>query len=289
MDLGNFIISIFSTGFGALAAFYFSAYQARNDSKNKCMSSLHKAEYILNKYSANNKIIKEYIDLFLSDESIEYVCDWERIKILDNKFPILEIDIQTLLFLVDYNQKCGIYVLEKFDKKICEYTDFIKHSLAYIFTLDEKVYFYEKKKSRYYEFILSKEMFYRLLNELHIPTLDNFKVPSCIVDKISHEQQQIIIFNTGYTFNILDKILLAISENAEMMRILGERNQKYSMYLERIEKGNYKSIRELKSLINPRLYDELKLLTQRMLEVNKNTIYDCENAASVIAEFLEVY
>lgn len=286
--LTDFFIATFSSGFGALAAFYFNIYQANQELKKRNISSLKKAEYILAKHYTNNKIINDFVKK-VSKESPGSINDWDKIGIIDNKFPILEIDVQSLLFLIDFNHEFGFYYFSTFGIDIDSELRNIHHIYAYIITQSKQLFLLDKSKSKYFQIVISKDKFNNLTSELDIKDSSSYNLPACIFERITYEQQQLIIGNTGYTHNLLDKILLAHSENEEIMNIIDIRNNKYSIYIEKTQNKTYKSQQELIGILTPKLYSELEKYTRMLIETNNSVIYDCMNASVAIGEFLETY
>lgn len=287
--LSDLFISISSSGFGALAAFYFNIFQSNTEVKRKNITSLKKAEYILVKYYTNNKLINNSIYKSLKESSSTHINDWEKIGLIDNKFPMLDLDVQSLLFLINFNHEFGLYYFSQFGVNINKEIMHIHHQYAYIITDSEQLFLLDRNKYKYYLIKISIDKFRNLLFELKVQGSLHNQLPICIFENISYEQQQIIISNSGYTYNLLDKILLAYSENEEIIKIIGIRNAKYSAYIDKIQNKAPRNKQELLEILSPKLTNELAAYTHTLIETSNSVVYDCMNASVAIREFLDTY
>lgn len=89
--------------FGTAAAFLLNISYLKMKTKLKNISSLRKSEYLIEKILKNNIEIKSDMDKYLTIAN-GTVYDWEKIRRYEHFFPIPEIQIKDLTFLVDHHE-----------------------------------------------------------------------------------------------------------------------------------------------------------------------------------------
>lgn len=292
IDIPSLVASTAGAFFGTASAFLFNITDAQNRARSENRAALKKAEYLINKIFTNNEEINSYICHCLKKRN-STICEWEKIGFYDNFFAIPEIEIKSLLFLIEHIKEYSLfYTTFKVDKKILHAIPSYSPT-GYILTDDNALYYVEKARNKLKKLKTEEKSILKLKQQFAEP-LEKIKSQqsaplSILIESLSLEQLQTISTLTGYTTNILDNILLVYAKNKDLLHILGERNKKYGFYIDKTENATYKTDQELKNLLGERIYLDIETLTQRFVDCSKDLAKHCKVAADDIHEFLKNY
>lgn len=290
IDAPSLIASTAGAFFGTASAFLFNITDIQNRVRSNNKAALRKAEYLINKIYTNNREINSYIYRCLKKNNIS-TCKWEKIGLYDNFFAIPEIDMQSMLFLIENLKEYSLFFVAQtyINEQIFALIPG-KFSAGYLITDNEKFYFVDKAKKRLQTIELKKTQMNNLKKYFNFSLNKNIEQNIItLVKSLSLEQLQFITFITGHINNILDNILLVYAENKDLLHILGERNKKYGTYIDKTENIKYKDERELKDILGERLFLDIEILTKRFVQTSRALSKHCRIAAKNINDFLQDY